>query len=520
MMISRIRSHVAAIFISCGALLLAFPAFADKSAKSPKVEQAAKGDAAALAGDILEELQAATTAEQRLAAAEKLAALRPAPLAFFTEKLQRTRSSSDAERRAVLAKTSAEVPDEKGRFATPQRETKKSERQKDEYDWLADLAKLPAQAGLADVLVDVALIRALAASEKPEGGNVLLKFSFSDDGLIYRDEGGRYLRLMSPHSLPALIRGSENRKSVSMRRYSSYQLERLDRQNPHKAFDAAAEESLQIAILDAFADSQYREAVYPVLDNVDHVAPRVRKSARAAWMEFVDGREPPKPPEKKLELPNGKLSTEPAPLWLDHRVLARTAIIERLEAITGEKQNPKASLVELTEKLFAHYDQQRTQKDLADFESALALAKAGKSSEAIVTFDRILASNPDFSKRSEMVTAYLSEAEALSKAKKWQQAAIAYGKASAIAPESEQAKAALKQHHLARAKLAESEGRDSSTEKAIAGEIAAGNSSGGDGGTPATSKLILFAGLAALAGALVFLILGVVLRRRPTQAHY
>lgn len=515
-MLSRIRSHVAAIFISCAAFLIAGPALADeaKASAPAAVDNADSGDNAAQAAKLLEKIRKGSTPDQRIEAASQLLALRPAPFDFYKKELERERESSDAERRAVLAKTNAEVPDENGRFATPQRETKKSEKQKDEYDWLADLSALSDSSELADVLVDVAIIHALAASENPEGGSILLDFAFSASGLIYRDECGRYLRLMSPYSLPALIRGSENRKSATMRRYAGYQLERLDRQNPHKAFEAAASESLQIAILNAFADSQYREAVYPVLDNVDHVAPRVRKAARAAWIEFVDGREPPKPPEKRLELPNGKLSREKAPLWLDHRVLAKTALLERLEALTGEKQNKKATLVELTEKLFSYYDHKRTQKHLAAFNEAAALAAAGETSEATDIFDRILANDPDFSKRADMVTAYLAQADALAKADKWREASVAYGKASAIAPEGEQAKAALKQHHLARAKVAESKGQDSSAENALAGEVGTETSAET---SASDSKLTLFAGLAAFASALALLILGLAVRRRSSQ---
>lgn len=509
-------THLLAVVIFISWLALSTPAQAE-SVEPPNPEPppaATVAPGAEGAKELIRKIEAAGNGDERKSLAAQLVALRPSPVEAFKAHLLRTRASSDSERRAVLSAAGAAVPDSKGRFKTPGRETKKTEKSNDDFDWMTAIAALPMKPGLGEVISDVAVIRALAGSGDYRGGTVIMDFAFSESGLIFRDECGRYLRKMSPYSLPALIRGSQNRRNKSMKRYTTYQLERLDRQNPHKAFASAPTEELQIAIVTAFAESQYRESVFAVLDNVDHVAPRVRKATRAAWDEFVDGKDPPKPPERKLVLPNNRLSDDKEALWLDHRQLANIGIRDRLTTLTGTKPPKNATLVQLTEQLYGHYDEARKKALNMDFAAAMDLASAGKPEQATIIFDRILAQHPSFSKRDQMVPAYLAKAAALEVDSKWKEASIAYGKASAVAPESEQAKDALKRHHLARVKAAEAEGKDASTELAIADEIEAEQVE-----VPTESKLLLFAGLAAVAGAIVLLLLGLALRRRPPHTR-
>lgn len=502
------RLPVVAIFISC--LSVGFGTGSTALAKqAPPPAQPVKGDVGATATALLLQIEKAGTADQRISLSADLAALKPTPVKALAKHLARKRSTSIDVRRAILKASGADVPDESGRFKIPKRQTAKDKERKDKFNWLPALAKQSTKSGLGEAIGDVAAIRALAASTNPEAGRAIVDFAFTEEGLLYRDECGRYLRLMSPYSLPGLIHGSQSRKDKSMSRYSRYQLERLDRQNAHKAIASAPTEDLKIAIVTAFADSQYREAVFAVLDNVDHVAPRVRAATRDAWIEFVSGREPPKPPERKLELPNGKETNEKEPLWLDHRRLADTAIRARLKDLTGEKMPKAASLTALTEKLFGFYDDRRAQAMNADFEAGLALAKAGKSDQAIAIFDRILAQNPAFSRRTDMLSAYLAEAKSLEAAASWKAAAVAYGKASAIAPDNKGAQDALKKHHLARASAAKAAGQDNSAELAIAEDVPLSAKP-----VEPSKKLVLFGGIAALGASLILLLVGLVIRRR------
>lgn len=508
----KLRSRAVAIFISCCAFLLVTvvihsPAHADE----PAIPQGS--DAPAL----LKELAKATTSAQRISLAEKLAALGPSIMPELKTHLKRKRKSSEASRRSVLAATDAAVPDKTGRFKIPKRIKKSTQKKNDNFDWLAVMGKLSPRSGLNDVIVDIAIIRALAAMKAPDAGTIILDFAFDEIGIIYRDECGRYLRKMSPYSLPALIRGSQSRRDKSMSRYARFQLERVHRQNAHKALLSAQSEDLKIAILKAYADSQYREAVFAVLDSVDHSAPRVRKAARSAWLEFATGKEPPKPPERKLALPNGEHTRNKEPLWLDHRVLGDTAIRVRIKELTGSKPNKNASLASLTETLFGIYDDKREKETKQDFEAAKAMVSAGKAEQALPIFDRILAVNPQFSGRGEMVSAYTAVAEKLEGNEKWAEASVVYGKASSLAPDNGQANAALKKHHLTRAKAAGGKGEEAAAALELAKEVKVAPNAATDSPANSPSKVILFASLAAVAFAIILLLLGLS-RQRQARA--
>jgi tetratricopeptide (TPR) repeat protein len=506
------------VAVLCGALGLAAAA-ADEPATPPAGEAAAASDAApaprtAKSPDpapILARLQAADSAADRAAAAAELAALRPMPVKALAEFLARSRSSTDAERRAVLASINAEVPDEKGKFRAPGRQTVVDETANDNADWLAGLVKLHKTAGLADTIADVATIEALAASNDPDAAAVIFDFAFAADGVTYRDECGRTLRRMAPYSLPALIRGSEKHGDLSMSRYAVYQLERLDRQEPRKALADAPNEALKIAVLDAFKDSLYREAVYAVLDTVDDASPAVRRAARAAWMEYATGRAPKPSPKEKLTLPGGKLTDKPMPLWLNSRELADIAIRRRLEELTGTAPPARSKIGELSKQLFAFYDDRRSQALSGELDKAMAMAEAGKHAEAAEACDRILVQVPDFARRAEMAPIYYELGQTLEAAGKWREAAAAYGKANATDPKGPLADQSLARHHTARGKAAEAAGASGAAEFARAHEIdAAAPHAAATGG----GRWMLFAGLGGGAAGLALLLVGLLMRRR------
>jgi tetratricopeptide (TPR) repeat protein len=412
---------------------------------------------------VLDQLAAASSPAARKQAIEALAALDPVPVAELAEFLARKRTSSEAERRALLAARGFDVPDEKGRFRAPGRQADKEEKANDQLDWLATLVEQPASPALTDVLGDIAAIRALAAGKQSSGAAAILKFAFQAEGVAYRDECGRFLRRMSPWSLPALIRAAEmpsdRAADKSRARYARYQLERLDRENPRKALSDAPTDELQVEILRTFADSQYREAVFVVLDNVDHVSPKVRKAARDAWTEYATGRPPRPAPKEKLLLPGGKQTEEEVPLWLDHRELADIAIRRRLEELTGKKPPTRAKLAELSAQLFQVHDRRQAARLDKALAAGLAEASAGKLPEATQRFDAILVQAPDYARRAQMAEIYLRHGEVLEKADKHREAATAFGKAHAVAPEGPIADQALANHHRARGHGLAAEGK-------------------------------------------------------------
>ena len=86
--------------------------------------------------------------------------------------------------------------------------------------------------------------------------------------MIYRDECGRYLRKLEPYSIPYLTEQSAGRND--RKRYATWQLERIDRQEPTKALAAGAgDEQVTLAILDVFRTTKIREAVHAVWGKVN-----------------------------------------------------------------------------------------------------------------------------------------------------------------------------------------------------------------------------------------------------------
>lgn len=498
----------------------------DAKAAGGDISQAAMDAAGQRARELLDTVITAGSNSARLAAVDELAGLGAAAVPALTELLARPRRSTEDERREVLREIRADIPDEKGRFASRRRRSKEEVITRDDYDWLAALAELPPQMpGLGEVMADVALIRALAASKQIEAADPILDFAFDDIGILYRDECGRYLRNMAPYSFPTLIANSgSKRQHAAQRRYAGYQLDRMDRSLPQKALDhASVDENLKIAVLEAYGQTKLREAVAAVLAVTNDPASRVRQAARTAWMAYVTGPEPPPAPKRRLQLPGGKLTDEEEPLWLTYRELADVELRRVYEETIGDRPSRRASLKELSELLFAHYDALRAERLAAEYRQAAAVAEAGKWAEAVQAYDRILAQRPEHPERASMARAYLEHGKALEQQEKWSEAAAAYSKAQGLAPQAENADQVLAAHYHALGRALAAEGKDGSTAFRRAASLDAtrdwSDSTGGvdASGRPlpaSPGRWMLYAGLGGGAGAVILLILGLALRRR------
>lgn len=432
----------------------------------------AGADAGDRATELLTSLESAASTSERLQAASELADIAPDAVPAIVAFLGRTHDSTNDERREVLRSIKAAVPDEQGRFLTPARQKAEDIRADDEFDWLPLLAELEHSTAVGETLADDAAIRALAASQVPEAGTAMLEVAFSEEGMVYRDEIGRYLRKMHPYSIPALIRGQHQDKDPSLSRYARYQLERLDREEPGKAMSAAAEdEQLGAEILRAYQDTKFRQAVSIVLDYVDHISPAVRRAARETWMSYVTGPPPPPAPKRKLQLPGGRFTDKPEPLWLTYRELAEVELDRRYQELFGEEPPRGMSLEEQSNKVFAHYDEQREAAIEAIRAEGAGLADDGDLAGAVARFDRILAVRPTYERRAELAPTYLAHAQALEKDEAWREASAAFAKAHALAPQADTATRALAGYHYSLGRALEAEGKDGRASYARAIEL-------------------------------------------------
>jgi tetratricopeptide (TPR) repeat protein len=452
----------------------------------------------ATAEELLATIAAPGPAEPRLAAAAKLYELAPRLVPVLSAALTRARTSSVDDRRAVLLAIDAAVPDASGKFSQPQRQKTSEIKADDKIDWLAALVRLdpstPVPAGsqkgekdkkdkkpkqddeaaeeapppatlspaaLADVVTDVALIRALAASRDHAAAGPIFDAAFADDTMLYRDECGRTLRKMEPLSIPELT--LESQKEGDRRRYATYQLERLDRQDPAKALSAAtSDEALLIAILDAFRVSKHREAVYAVFDYIDQDSPRVREAARKAWLGYVTGKPPKDAPKRKMVLPGGKLAEKETPMWLTYRELATEKLRKASEELLGEPiaDEAKVDTEAVSRRVFAHYDAIRDKREAEQWSQARGLAASGDVAGAVARLDQMLAVNPDRKERAEMAAIYLTHGKNLQQADQWAEAATAFSTALGLSPESPLAKDASAGRDFALGKAMEADGKD------------------------------------------------------------
>jgi tetratricopeptide (TPR) repeat protein len=381
------------------------------------------------------------------------------------------------DRKKVLVGIKAQVPDKTGKFTMPwSRPSNKELQADDEVDWLkALLEKAGSDPAEGEVIADIAAIRALSASKDIKAAQYIFDAAFAETSMIYRDECGRYLRKMEPYSIPALTRESWNRNQ-DRKRYGTWQLERLDRQDAAKALQAATgDEQLQVAVLDVFREVHHREAVNAVWSMVDAGSQNVREAARRTWMEYITGAPPPPAPRQQLNLPGGKKTKKAKPLWLTYRELAdnvlRKAANELLhedyvideQSIDDNEKTVKAQPIDLedvTKRLFAFYDGERKKREGKQWDAAKAKSDKGDLAGATTLLDQLIATNPDRAERVEMAKVYVAYAKKLEADKKWLEASSAYSKAYGLDPK----KPSLAAQHYTLGKALEAGGKDGSSE--------------------------------------------------------
>jgi hypothetical protein len=291
-------------------------------------------------------------------------------------------------------------------------------------DWLDGLARLDLEhdafvsglppeelwAARAEMLMRVALLHALSNAGKQGERDAVLavfQFAFVVDGL-FRDECGRTLRGMGGHAVPTLVHIYHDRShgNAKMRRYASYQLDRMDRLRPAKAISGAPDDVVRADILHAYGEVLALDAVEAVLEQVGASSHRVRLQARWAWLRYVDGPPPPPAPKRKRKLPGGKEEAEEKEDYLDYREMAVLALGRAYKALFDREPNPKLTPRQVTDEIFAYHDRLRERQFEQVFESAQAHERAGELAQAVDDFGWILANQPDHPRRSEMARAF------------------------------------------------------------------------------------------------------------------
>jgi len=291
-------------------------------------------------------------------------------------------------------------------------------------DWLSALAALDVsqepllanfpveevQKARAELLLKVALLRTLSLAGQRgsrEAVYPVFEQAFIRDGVL-RDECGRMIRAMGSPAIPGLIRiyNNRSRANFKMRRYASYQLDRMDRLRPSKAIASASDDLVRADIIHAYGEVLAIDAVEAILEQVEARSRRVRREARWAWLRYVDGPPPPPPPKRKRKLPGGKEEAEEKEDYLTFRELATLALKRTHKTLFGAEPSDKLTSRQLTDELFAYYDKQEEELFAKLFASAESHLTAGQPKLAVEEFGWILANQPDHPRRSEMAAAF------------------------------------------------------------------------------------------------------------------
>ena len=364
----------------------------------------------------------------------------------------------------------------------------------DAVDWLTALAELdlghpspPTELTTdvlttvrAEMLLRVALLHAVAAAGKTSSGRnavyPLFEFAFVREGL-FRDECGRAIRSMGSYGIPGLIRiyNNRTRANFKMRRYASYQLDRMDRLRPTKAIATAPDDVVRADIIHAYGEVLALDAVEAILAQVGARSHRVRHEARWAWLRYVDGPEPPAAPKRKRKLAGGKEETEEKEDYLNYREMAALALARTHQELWNTEADPKLSPRELTDQIFQYYDRQDEQMFEQLFQSAKAHEQAGDITKAVDEFGWILANQPDHPRRAEMSESFCRFGEQLAQkgeqAGQWDDVARGVGwlrQALVLSPGRPDAAKVRAQVHLLDGKLAQQKGGDGRTDFELA----------------------------------------------------
>ena len=420
--------------------------------------------------DLLAARLANPLAADRIAAAQQMASLPATGFDLYVDRLKRPRSAKPEVWRTLILEAWGQVPNPnyqkdgnlwlrkpeprpprlpRNAKAGEPRPKRAPPHDPEKTDWISALGELTVEgpdmskalaaipdgiAARAEAMEIVALLRAIAATRRTDAIDPLFDFAFAADG-VFRDECGRAIRSMESHAIPGLIlrmraparSPQDGIGGFRRRRYASYQLDRMDRARPENAVRSAPDDHVRAEILHAYGEVRAIDAVDAVLQQVDSTSRQVRNEARWAWLRYVHGPPPPEPPKRHRKLPGGHEESVEKEDYLSYRELALLALVRKLAAIHGDPDCArcpkdkdrqlripvKADAEAMTREVFEHHDKIRDAAWNAEFDAAMAKAKARDIDGALSGFSWILAHDPMYGRRGEVADIYFARGEEL-----------------------------------------------------------------------------------------------------------
>jgi tetratricopeptide (TPR) repeat protein len=354
------------------------------TARAEDAGPTAEAGAARTALQTLLEQLVSNDRNMRRAAARSIEAIGPAGTSAMAEDLAKLRPGRpSAEVLAVLARAHG---------------TADAAETLDRLDALLDLPPQDADAAYAQTVVTLCVVRALARTATPDAVAAFVPVALDAHGAFAPDVT-RHLTALGERATAGLVLASHGHSPV-VGKWAASELEALGTRTPGDAVQTKSKEVLA-DVLTAYGTVHDADALSVVMSFVNADRRLVRDAAREALVRYGDVAVP------KLRETYGLLSGEAPPLdW------------------------PAAWL---RKKLFEALDRVRLEDVDARVRTGLAMAEAGHFAEAVADFDDVLARQPDWDRKSELVPAYVFDAQALLATDK-KLAATVFEKALALDP--------------------------------------------------------------------------------------
>ena len=248
----------------------------------------------------------------------------------------------------------------------------------DRLDAVLDLSPEEAGPGYAETVVTLSLIRPLAKAATPESVLAFARVATDDRGAFALDVT-RHLAALGERATAGLILMSHDRVRAD-EKWATSELEALGKRTPGDAVQTKSKEVLKDVLL-AYGTTHDADALQVVISFMNADRTLVRDAARESLTRYGEDGLP------KLRESYGLLMGEaPPPEW------------------------PSAWL---RRKLFDALDRIRLEDVDARVHAGLVLAAAGNFAEAVAAFDDVLARQPEWDRKGELVPAYVFYAETM-----------------------------------------------------------------------------------------------------------
>lgn len=248
----------------------------------------------------------------------------------------------------------------------------------DRLDAVLNLSPDVAGPGYGRTVVTLCLVRALARIATPESVGAFALVALDARG-AFRPDVTRHLTALGEGAIAGLILASHARGGAAQK-WATGALEALGKRTPGDAVQTKSKEVLADVLL-AYGRVRDPDALGVVLSFVNADRRTVRDAARESIGLYAD--------------------------------LAVPKLRESFGLLTGEAPPPDWPTPWLAKKLFDVMDRIRLEDVDVRVHEGLAAANDGRVAEAVADFDDVLARQPDWDRKAEMVPAYVFYARSL-----------------------------------------------------------------------------------------------------------